>query len=163
MSAFVLDTSIALKWFLEDENDRSYSLAILETITDEYRPVVPWLWYYEIASALLTQVRRKRVEFEKILVYLNIIDEMAIDIDPPDSSAILQLPHLARTYNLTGYDAAFLELAKRLQVPLATADGPLMQAASEYAVQLLPMPLAPIDEEQTPHEKKQDKKQTDEA
>jgi predicted nucleic acid-binding protein len=112
MSAFVLDTSIALKWFLDDENDRNYSLPILEAITDEYRPIVPWLWYYEIASTLLTQVRRKRVEFEKILLYLNIIDEMVIDIDPPDSSAILQLPYLARTYNLTGYDAAFLELAK---------------------------------------------------
>lgn len=38
MSAFVLDTSIALKWFLEDEGDRAYSMAVLEAITDEYWP-----------------------------------------------------------------------------------------------------------------------------
>jgi predicted nucleic acid-binding protein len=141
MSAFVLDTSIALKWFLEDESDRSYSLAILEAITDEYRPIVPWLWYYEIASALLIQVeKRKRIAFDKAVLYWNIIDEMAIDIDPPDSSAILQLPHIARAHNLTGYDAAFLELAKRLQLPLATSDGALIRAAPEFGVELLPMP-----------------------
>jgi predicted nucleic acid-binding protein len=140
MSAFVLDTSIALKWFLEDETDRSYSLAILESITDESRPIVPWLWYYEIASTLLIQVHRHRVAFEKMLVYLNIVDEMEIDIDPPNSSAILRLPQLARNHNLTGYDAAFLELAKRLKIPLATADKALIRATSEYGVQLLPMP-----------------------
>jgi predicted nucleic acid-binding protein len=66
VSAFVLDTSIALKWFLEDENDRAYSLDILRSLSDEYRPVVPWLWYYEIANVLLIQVHRKRVVFEEV-------------------------------------------------------------------------------------------------
>ena len=47
MSAFVLDTSVALKWFLEDESDRGFSMAILRSLSDEYRPIVPWLWYYE--------------------------------------------------------------------------------------------------------------------
>jgi predicted nucleic acid-binding protein len=80
----VLDTSIALKWFLEDESDRAYSLEILNAITDDHRPTVPWLWYYEIANAILVQVRRKRVVLEKALVYLSIIDDMVIDIDPPN-------------------------------------------------------------------------------
>jgi hypothetical protein len=70
------DTSIALKWFLEDESDRAYSLAILEAITDDYRPVVPWLWYYEIESTILIQVRRKRVVFGQAMDYLMIINEM---------------------------------------------------------------------------------------
>jgi predicted nucleic acid-binding protein len=112
MGSFVLDASIALKWFLEDENDRAYSLRVLQTITDEHCPIVPWLWYYEIANAVLTQVKRKRIEFEKAVAFLKIIDEMLIDIDPPEGSAILQLPHMARQYNLTGYDAAYLELAE---------------------------------------------------
>jgi hypothetical protein len=47
VSAFVLDTSVALKWFLEDESDRGFSMAILRSLSDEYRPIVPWLWYYE--------------------------------------------------------------------------------------------------------------------
>jgi len=93
MDPFVLDTSIALKWFLEDESDRAYSLAILNGITnDVYLPVVPWLWFYEIESTILVQVRRKRIVFEKAAEYLKIIDEMVIDIDPPESSAIPHLP-----------------------------------------------------------------------
>ena len=71
------------------------------------------------------------------MIYLSIIDEMAIDVDPPDSSAILELPHLARTHNLTSYDAAFLELAVRLQLPLATNDQALARAAADANVPLL--------------------------
>jgi predicted nucleic acid-binding protein len=137
MAAFVLDTSVALKWFLEDENDRNYSLEILKAITDDYRPAVPWLWYYEIASAILIQVRRKRIVFEKAVAYLSIIDDMVIDVDPPNASSILQLPHLALAHNLTGYDAAFLELAMRLRLPLATSDQALLRAASEASVPIL--------------------------
>jgi len=141
MDSFVLDTSIALKWFLEDESDRAYSLAILDGITnDVYLSVVPWLWFYEIESTILVQVRRRRIVFEKAVDYLKIIDEMAIDIDPPASSSILQLPHLAQAHNLTGYDAAFLELAMRLQLPLATNDQALVRAAANTKVELLKPP-----------------------
>jgi predicted nucleic acid-binding protein len=140
MGSFVLDTSIALKWFLEDEGDRAYSLAILASITDEYRPVVPWLWYYEIGSSILVQVRRKRITFRSAVDYLTIIEEMVIDIDTPNSSAILQLPHLAQAHGLTGYDAAFLELALRLRLPLATNDQALSTAATAAGVPLLDLP-----------------------
>ena len=140
MSGFVLDTSIALKWFLEDENDRTYSLDILRALSGEYRPIVPWLWYYEMANVLLIQVHRKRVVFEEVKAFLTLIGEMAIDIDAPDKLAILQLPHLARKHRLTGYDAAFLELAQRLQLPLATSDSQLIRAAAECGVGLLPTP-----------------------
>ena len=101
------------------------------------QPVVPWLWYYEIASASLIQVHRKRVDFEKVVVYLSIIGEMTIDVDPPDAGAILRLPHLARAHGLTCYDAAFLELAKRRQLPLATADKALIRAALDFEVPIL--------------------------
>lgn len=60
-----------------------------------------------------------------------------IDVDPPYSSAILKLPHLAQTHNLTSYDAAFLELANRLELPLATNDKQLVRAAAECGVKLL--------------------------
>jgi predicted nucleic acid-binding protein len=140
MSAFVLDTSTALKWFLEDEDDRAYGLAILDTITDENRPVVPWLWYYEIGNGLLTQVRRKRISFDDVASFLEIIDEMPSDIDLPSSSALLKLPHLAHEHKLTNYDAAYLELANRLQLSLATNDKDLMRAASECDARLLSMP-----------------------
>ena len=144
MGSFVLDTSIALKWLLEAEGDCAYSLAILEAITDGYRPVVPCLWYYEIESAILVQVPRKLIVFEQSVDYLKIVDEIVIDTDPPDCSAILHLPHLARAHNLAGYYAAFLELAIRLQLPLATNDQVLVLAAMGTKVKLLKIPGATL-------------------
>jgi predicted nucleic acid-binding protein len=137
VSAFVLDTSIALKWFLDDEGDRAYSLSILNSLSDDHRPIVPWLWYYEIASVLLIQVHRKRISFEDAEAFLHLIGEMAIDTDPPDKIGILGLAQLARGHRLTGYDAAFLELANRLGLPLVTSDKELIRAASECGVKLL--------------------------
>ena len=58
----------------------------------------------------------------------------------PASWPFLQLPHLAREHRLTSYDAAFLELANRLQLPLATSDKELIRAAPECGVQLLTIP-----------------------
>lgn len=52
MSDVVLDASLALQWFLEDENDRNYSLAILSSLSEK-RAVVPILWFYEIGNGLL--------------------------------------------------------------------------------------------------------------
>ena len=65
---------------------------------------------------------------------MHIIDEMAIDVDPPNASAILKLLGLAQTYALTVYDAAFLELAMRLGLPLATTDRALRLAATNLDV-----------------------------
>jgi predicted nucleic acid-binding protein len=110
------------------------------SLSDAYRPIVPWLWYYEMANMLLIQVHRKRVVFPEVEVFLNLLGEMTIDIDVPGKLAILQLPYLARRHRLTSYDAAFLELANRLQLPLATSDKDLIRAASECGVQLLTVP-----------------------
>jgi predicted nucleic acid-binding protein len=69
---------------------------------------------------------------------------MLIDVDPPDGSAILRLSYPARERQLTAHDAAFLELAKRLNLPLATADKGLLRAAPETGVQLLPKPAIAV-------------------
>lgn len=89
--------STALKWFLEDEDGRVNSLAILHTITDDHRPSVPNLWYSEIANTFLVQVRRERSEFGQAIEFLNVIDALLIDVDPPASSAILRLTNLAHS------------------------------------------------------------------
>ena len=136
MSAFVVDPSIALKWFLEDEEDRAYSLNILKSISETNRPVVPWLWFYEIGNALTFAVRRKRVVFEQVEEFLRLLEQMPIDVDEPDRATALRLPYLCREHNLTTYDAAYLELAMRLQLPLATCDNALIRAAADVGVQL---------------------------
>jgi len=88
----------------------------------------------------LIQVHRKRVVFEEVKVFLGLIIEMAIDYDAPDKLAILHPPFLAREHRLTSYDAAFLELAMRLHLPLATDDQALVRAAADADVQLLKIP-----------------------
>jgi len=57
VSSFVLDASVALKWFLEDESDRKYSLEILTRLS-EHRAIVPILWFYEIGNGLVMAYRR---------------------------------------------------------------------------------------------------------
>ena len=136
VSAFVLDTSIALKWLLEDEHDRAYSVALLHSVGDEHRPIVPWLWFYEMANAILVQIRRERISAEEASAFLRLIGEMPIEVDTPDRLAILQPFRFARQNRLTCYDAAFLDLARRLNAPLATDDKELIRAASECGVQL---------------------------
>ena len=60
MSNFVLDASLALQWFLEDETDRKYSLNVLAGLAEK-RALVPILWFYEVGNGLLMAHRRKRI------------------------------------------------------------------------------------------------------
>jgi len=135
--AFVVDASVALKWFLADEEARDESLALLRSISDANRPVVPWLWFYEIGNALTVAVRRKRIAPEQLYEILEMLEQMPIDIDAADRIALLRLPHLARKHGLTTYDAAYLDLALREKLPVATSDEALRKAASAEGVALL--------------------------
>ena len=119
-----------------DEEDRADSLNILKGISETNRPVVPWLWFYEIGNALTFAVRRKRVVFEQVEEFLRLLEQIPIDVDEPDRATALRLPYLCREHNLTTYDAAYLELAMRLQLPLATCDNALIRAAADVGVQL---------------------------
>ena len=65
MSDLVLDASLALQWFLEDEADRKYSLAVLASLAEK-RALVPLLWFYEVGNGLLMAHRRKRITFDQI-------------------------------------------------------------------------------------------------
>ena len=65
MSEFVLDASLSLQWFLEDEADRNYSLAVLASLSEK-RAIVPILWFYEVGNGLLMAYRRKRITLDQI-------------------------------------------------------------------------------------------------
>jgi predicted nucleic acid-binding protein len=135
--AFVVDASVALKWFLADEDDRAGSLALLRSVSGANRPVVPSLWLYEIGNALTVAMRRKRITSEQLEEMLQMLEEMPLDIDPPDRADLLRLPHLARKHGLTAYDAAYLSLALRDGLALATSDLALRKAALAEGVALI--------------------------
>ena len=97
--------------------------------------VVPSIWWYEIRNALLMAERKKRLGAVDVDLAWNRLQMMRVEIDPaPDSQRSLEL---ARRHALTIYDAAYLELAGRLKLPLATGDGALDRAAKAERLELV--------------------------
>ena len=136
MSDFVLDASLSLQWFREDEADRKYSLAVLRLLSKK-RALVPFLWFYEVGNGLLMAYRRKRITLDQMdgfVARLKALPVIAAYQSPPD---ILELPDLARTYAPTNYDAAYLALAKGSNLPLATTDKLLLEASSAAGVPIV--------------------------
>ena len=136
MSNFVLDASLALQWFLEDEADRKYSLAVLASLSEK-RALVPMLWFYEVGNGLIVAYRRKRIAFDQIDGFLARLKTLPIDAAQQTPSEILELPIVANTRGLTNYDAAYLAIAIRFNLPLATNDSNLRKAAVAASVTLV--------------------------
>ena len=133
MSDLVVDASLALQWFLEDEAGRQYGLNVLASLSTK-RAVVPILWFYEVGNGLLMAYRRKRITFDQIDGFLTRLKALPIDAAEQVPTDLLELPVLAQKHSLTNYDAAYLALAMRLNLPLATTDGDLRRAAATAGV-----------------------------
>lgn len=137
MSDLVLDASLALQWFLEDEAGRQYGLSVLASLSNK-RAVVPVLWFYEVGNGLLMAYRRKRIRLDQIDGFLTRLKELPIDAAQQNPADLLDLPAIAEKHSLTNYDAAYLAVALRLQLPLATTDTDLLRAADAAGVAIVP-------------------------
>ena len=135
MSDFVLDASLALQWFLEDETDRQYSLQVLNSIA-ESRAFVPQLWFYEIGNGLLMAYRRKRITMDQMDAFLARLKALPVESALDATTELFDLPVLAQTHGLTNYDAAYLAAAIHMNLPLATADKRLRNAAVSAGVKI---------------------------
>jgi predicted nucleic acid-binding protein len=132
---FVLDNSIVMAWSFEDESDRCAD-AVLDSLATA-SAVVPGLWPLEVANALLMGERRKRFTEAETIQWTGFLASLPIVIDgETNAHAWSDTLSLARGHNLTAYDAAYLELAIRRGLPLATIDGDLRRAASAVGVAL---------------------------
>ena len=130
---FVLDASVTLAWALADEEDALADRAFAAMRTDP--AVVPALWWFEIRNSLLTAERRSRLSIADVTRVLGDLARLPIALDrDPDESLLLSV---ARRRRLTVYDAAYLELALRHALPLATLDRQLAAAAQAEGVDLL--------------------------
>ena len=130
---FVLDNSVVSGWFLEDQAT-PYTETIARRMEDD-RAIVPPLWQLEFATVLRTVCRNQRLVAAQAHAIIDQICDLPIEIDTvtPGPAEILTL---ALRHNLSSYDAAYLELALRLQIPVATKDGPLRDAARASGVGL---------------------------
>ncbi len=130
---FVLDHSIVMAWSFEDETDE-YAEAVLDQFTVS-RAVVPALRPLEVANALLMGERRKRSSEAETIKWTSILSSLPIVIDgETNAHAWGDILNLARGHDLTAYDAAYLELAIRRGLPLATNDVKLKLAAGAVGV-----------------------------
>jgi len=99
--------------------------------------VVPALFFYEVGNGLIMALRRNRITDEQATGYLARIRLLRISAEYADPDLILTLPDVARRYRLTNYDAAYLELAIRRNIALATTDQALRRAAGDAGVPLI--------------------------
>ncbi len=128
----VTDVSAILGLVLDDDEARLAEAVISETADDG--AVVPSIFWYEIRNALIVNERRGRIRPERSAFFLAALTDMAMEVEPlPAEGPVLDL---ARRYNLTVYDSAYLELASRRSLRLATADRRLSDAADRIGVPL---------------------------
>jgi predicted nucleic acid-binding protein len=140
---FVLDCSVGISWCLVDENN-DYANAILAMMPDS-EAFVPGIWSLEIANVLLVAQRRNRMTQEQSEQAVALLQSLLIQVDPAtDANALGATLTLGRQEGLAAYDAAYLELALRLGLPLATLDTRLVLAATHCGVELV------VVDEETP-------------
>jgi len=133
MSAVVVDASVALAWCFEDEASPATD-AVLDRVKDE-GAIVPSLWHLELGNILLLAERRGRTIQGGIVARLELMGQLPIAIDAETTGrAWREILTLARAERLTTYDAAYLELAVRRDLPLATKDEALLGAARRIGV-----------------------------
>jgi predicted nucleic acid-binding protein len=131
--AFVLDASITACWAFQDEDHPDTRLAFHQMRSEE--AVVPCLWWFEVRNILVVNERRRRIAESDTAVFLLGLSRLRIRIDrAPEEGAVLRL---ARTHRLSVYDAAYLELAQREGLPLATLDADLKKAAAGEGVAIV--------------------------
>ncbi len=137
MSGFVLDASVTMAWCFADEATAA-TWAILERLESE-GAAVPALWPLEVGNILAHAERRQRTTPTRIEQFLEQLRALPIRVDDETAGrAWREILLLARAEGLTTYDAAYLELALRNGLPLATKDNALRQASIRNGVKLLP-------------------------
>jgi predicted nucleic acid-binding protein len=136
LNRFVLDASVALAWCFEDETSPGAD-KVLDALTS-MEAIVPPIWPIEVANALLAGERRGRIAPAAVSRQLALLGQLPIQADDVGlDSDIDGLVLLARSTKLSAYDAAYLSLAQRKGLPLATLDSALRQAARKAGIDLL--------------------------
>lgn len=130
MSRFVLDNTVTMAWcFTEEATEFTKTLlSRLANLTD--RAVVPALWLYEVVNVVELAVRTGRIPGDKALAFLESLGDLPIEVENPSRTQVfVAVRMLAGRYQLTGYDTAYLELANRHKLPIASLDRALLRAA----------------------------------
>ncbi len=136
ISRFVIDNSVVMSWCFQDEAS-DYADAVLGKLT-ECTAVVPSIWPLEVVNVLLVAERRKRLEKAGSVRFLALLAQLPIVVENERVERKMKdLLALGRAENLSSYDAAYLDLAMKQGIPIATLDRNLLAAAKRSSVPIL--------------------------
>jgi len=136
---FVLDNSVTMRWLFGDGSvgDQIYAKQVLNSIEDG-SVLVPSVWCLEVANVIVRAEAKYGLTEARSTEFVHLLQQMQIQVDVATSvHALGDTLQLARRYNLSAYDAAYLELALREGLPLATLDEGLLKAAKKAGVKRL--------------------------
>jgi predicted nucleic acid-binding protein len=136
---FVLDASVAASWLLTDGNERdaAAAIALLRKLREPSAVAhVPATWPLELANVLARSESKGITTESQSQAFINMLVQLPISVDADTAVQCLTASlDIARRYGLSAYDASYLELALRKQLPLATFDNDLRNAARKAGVQ----------------------------
>jgi predicted nucleic acid-binding protein len=132
---FVVDNSVIMSWCFKDETN-NYADTVLDRLT-ELVAVVPSIWPLEVVNVLSAAERQKRLSESDSIRFLTLLSQLPIFVEYERPEMMKELLALARSNNLSSYDASYLDLAMRKGVPIATLDNKLIEAAKRIDVPIL--------------------------
>ena len=138
MVSFVLDNSVAMRWMLESNivTAQMYAEEVLKSLSTS-DALVPNLWHLEATNVLLGAEKRSEINTGEIEGFISQLQNLPIQVDPLTAhQSFSRILALARAYKLSSYDAAYLELAIREGLPLATLDRNLIKASKKSSVDI---------------------------
>jgi predicted nucleic acid-binding protein len=138
VTAFVLDNSVTMRWCF-DAGRHPYADAVLHQLEAiDGLAFVPMLWRYEVSAVLAKARLKNEISAPDAADFMADLRSLNIVIDMPGTERILTTTHqLAVTHRLTAYDASYLELAQRRNLPLATLDQDLIRASHAVGVEVI--------------------------
>ena len=139
---FVLDCSVTMTWLFEHEAAKETD-ELLERLCGPEKAVVAAHWVLEVANVLLGAELAKKKSAADTTHFLTLLGKLAIETDThTEQYATTTTLALGRRHKLSSYDAAYLELAMRTGLPLATLDKDLRRAAQAEGLTVLPAKIA---------------------
>jgi predicted nucleic acid-binding protein len=131
--SFVIDNSVVMSWCFKDETN-PYADAVLDRLL-ESTAFVPSIWPLEVVNVLLVAERRKRLKEADSVRFITLLSQLPIVVEYEPTERIMKdLLALARTNDLSSYDAYYLDLSMRKGISIATLDTQLKKAAKKTDV-----------------------------
>jgi predicted nucleic acid-binding protein len=130
---FVIDNSVVMSWCFEEESD-AYSEGVLDSLADG-EAFVPGIWPLELGNVLLVAERKKRLSEASVVRFLELISSLPLSVEQESPQRILsEIVSLARQLGVSTYDASYLDLAMRMELPISTLDASMRKAARKLKI-----------------------------